>query len=50
MYSTATQGLSNSLFMWLRIINLGQIKMIFRGAENFKKSLLQMQMFIDIVA
>ena len=37
MYSTAPQGLSISLFMCLRIINLGQIKMVFRGDENFKK-------------
>ena len=39
MYSTATQGLSISLVMCLWIINLGQIKMIFGGDENFKKIL-----------
>ena len=37
MYSTTTKGLSISLFMCFRIINLGQIKMIFRGDKNFKK-------------
>ena len=35
MYSTTTEGLSNSLFMCFRIFNFGQIKMIFRGDENF---------------
>ena len=29
--------LSISLFMCFRILNFGQIKMIFRGDENFKK-------------
>ena len=37
MYSTTTKELSISLFMCFRIINLGQIKMIFRGYENFIK-------------
>ena len=37
MYSTTTKGLSFSLFMCFRIINLVQIKMIFRGDENLKK-------------
>ena len=48
--STTTKELSISLFMCFRIFSFGQIKIIFRGDENFKKSLLQMQMFIDIVA
>ena len=30
------------LFMCFRIFNFGQIKMIFRGDKNFKKSLLLM--------
>ena len=34
--------------MCFRIFNFEQIKMIFRGDENLKKSLLQMQMFLDI--
>ena len=38
MYSTTTiKELSISLFMCFRIFNFGQIKMIFRGDENFKK-------------
>ena len=36
MYSTATKGLSNSLFMCFRIFNFEQIKMIFRGGETIK--------------
>ena len=44
MYSTTTTtDMSISLFMRFRIFNFGQIKMIFRGDENLKKtSLLQM--------
>ena len=42
MYSTSTKELSISLFMCFRIFNFGQIKMLFRGEENLKKSLLQM--------
>ena len=49
MYSTTDKELSISLFMCFIIFNFGQIKMIFRGDDNLKKSLLQMQMFIDIV-
>ena len=49
MYSTTTKELSSSLLMYLRIFNFGQIKMILRGDENLKKSLLQTLMFIDIV-
>ena len=30
------------IFMCFRIFNFGQIKMIFRGDESLKKSLLQM--------
>ena len=41
MYSTTSKGMSNSLFMCFRIFNFGQIKMIVRGDENLKKSLLQ---------
>ena len=37
MYSTTTKELSISLFMCFRIFNFGQIKMIFRGDENFEK-------------
>ena len=37
MYSTTTKELSISLFICFRIFNFGQIKMIFRGDENFKK-------------
>ena len=37
MYSTTTKELSISLFMCFRILKFGQIKMIFRGDENFKK-------------
>ena len=37
MHSTITKELSISLFMCLRIFYFGQIKMIFRGDENFKK-------------
>ena len=37
MYSTTYQELSISLFMCFRIFNYGQIKMIFRGDENFEK-------------
>ena len=40
MYSTATKELSISLFTCFRIFNFGQIKMIFRGDENFKLVLL----------
>ena len=42
MYSTTTKELSISLIMCFRILNFGHIKMIFRGDENLKKSLLQM--------
>ena len=42
MYSTTTKELSMSLVMCFRIFTFGQIKMIFRGDENLKKSLLQM--------
>ena len=42
MYSTTTKELSISLFMCFEIFNFGQIKMIFPGDENLKKSLLQM--------
>ena len=49
MYSTTSKYMSFSLFMCFRIFNFEQIKMIFRGDENLKKSLLQMKMFIDIV-
>ena len=42
MYFTTTKALSISLFMRFRFFNFGQIKMIFRGDENLKKSLLQM--------
>ena len=37
MYSTTTKELSISLFMCFRIINFGQIKIIFRGDENLNK-------------
>ena len=37
MYSTNNKELSISLFMYFRIFNFGQIKMIFRGDQNFKK-------------
>ena len=37
MYSTTTKELSISLFMCFRFFNFGQIKMIFRGDETFKK-------------
>ena len=37
MYSTTTKELSISLFMYFRIFNFGQMKMIFRGEENLKK-------------
>ena len=37
MYSTTTKELSIFLFMCLRVFNIGQIKIIFRGDENFKK-------------
>ena len=37
MYSTCTKELSISLLMCFRILNFGQIKMIFRGDENLKK-------------
>ena len=37
MYSTTTKELSFSVFMYLRIFNLGQIKMIFRGDDYLKK-------------
>ena len=37
MYSTITKELSFSLFMCFRLFNVGQIKMIFREDENFKK-------------
>ena len=40
MYSTTTKELSISLLMCFRIFNFGQIKMIFRGDEKLKKSLL----------
>ena len=49
MYSATTKELSTFLYMYFRIFNFGQIKMIFRGDENLKKSLLQMLMFLDIV-
>ena len=49
MYSTTTKERSISLFMCFKIFIFGQIKMIFRGDESLKNSLLQMQMFIDIV-
>ena len=42
MYSTTTKELSISLFMYFRIFNFGQIKMIFRGDKTYKKPLLQM--------
>ena len=34
MYSSTTKELSISLFMCFRILNFGQIKMIFRGDET----------------
>ena len=34
MYSSTTKELSISLFMCVRILNFGQIKMIFRGDET----------------
>ena len=37
MYSTTTKELSISVFMCFRIFNFGQIKLIFRGDENFEK-------------
>ena len=37
MHSTTTKELSISLFMYFGIFNFGQIKMIFRVDENFKK-------------
>ena len=40
MCSTTTIELFIFLFMCLRIFNFGQIKMIFRGDENFKKKSL----------
>ena len=50
MYSTYNKELSISLFMCFRIFNFGQIKMIFRGDENFKNnSLLKIKTFKDIV-
>ena len=49
MYSTTTIELSNSLFMCFRIFNFGQIKMIFRGDENFKKIFIANVKVIDIV-
>ena len=49
MYSTTTKELFISLFMCFRIFNFGLIKMIFRGNERLKNSLLQMKIFIDIV-
>ena len=50
MYFATTKELSIALFMCFRIFNFGQIKMIFRGDENLKKkSLLQIQIYIDIV-
>ena len=36
MYSTTAKELCISLFIWFRVINFGQIKMIFRGDENVK--------------
>ena len=40
MYSTTTiKELAFSLFMCFRIFNCGQIKIMFRGDENLKKSL-----------
>ena len=42
MYSTTTKELSISLFICFKIFNFGQIKKIFRGDKNLKKSLLQM--------
>ena len=38
MYSTTSKELSISLFKCFRIFNVGQIKMIFSGDENFKKN------------
>ena len=37
MYSTTTKELTISFFMFLRIFNFRQIKMIFRGDENLKR-------------
>ena len=37
MYSTTTKVMFMSLFICFRIFNFKQIKMIFRGDENFKK-------------
>ena len=37
MFTTTTKELSFSLFMCFRTFNFGQIKMIFRGDEDFKK-------------
>ena len=42
MYSTKTKELSISLLMCFRIFNFGQIKLIFRGDEDLKKSLLHL--------
>ena len=39
MYSTTTKELCISLFMCFRVFNFEQIKMIFRGDENFKKKI-----------
>ena len=36
MFSTFSKELSISLFMFFKIFNFGQIKMIFRGYENLK--------------
>ena len=41
MYSTTTKELSFPLFMSFRIFNFGQIKMIFRGDANLKKTFIE---------
>ena len=45
MYSTTTKELSISLFICFRIFNFEQINMIFRGDENFKKSIANVNVY-----
>ena len=45
MYSTTAKELCISLFVWFRVFNFGQIKMIFRGDENFKKCVVNVNVY-----
>ena len=45
MYYTTTKELSISLFMCFRIFNFRQIKMIFRGDENLKKNIANVNVY-----